>query len=92
MGRVMRVGFVVGEFPLLSETFVADQMAGLLARGFDVEVVCDRTKGDDRIEPAKRADGDAARQNSTLRAMGHGTQQICTAAAAAPAIQGFDRS
>jgi len=33
MGRVMRVGFVVGEFPLLSETFVADQMAGLLARG-----------------------------------------------------------
>ncbi len=50
MGRVMRVGFVVGEFPLLSETFVADQMAGLLARGFDVEVVCDRTKGDDRID------------------------------------------
>jgi len=46
----MRVGFVVGEFPLLSETFVADQMAGLLARGFDVEVVCDRTKGDDRID------------------------------------------
>ncbi|MEP6568088.1 MAG: glycosyltransferase, partial [Mesorhizobium sp.] len=46
----MRVGFVVGEFPLLSETFVLDQMAGLLARGFDVEVVCDKTKGDDRID------------------------------------------
>ncbi|UVK39159.1 glycosyltransferase [Mesorhizobium sp. AR10] len=46
----MRVGFVVGEFPLLSETFVVDQMAGLLARGFDVEVVCDKTKGDDRID------------------------------------------
>ncbi|ESY68317.1 glycosyltransferase [Mesorhizobium sp. M0051] len=46
----MRVGFVVGGFPLLSETFVVDQMAGLLARGFDVEVVCDRTKGDDRID------------------------------------------
>jgi len=46
----MRVGFVVGEFPLLSETFVVDQMAGLLARGFEVEVVCDRTKGDDRID------------------------------------------
>ncbi|RWX61715.1 colanic acid biosynthesis glycosyltransferase WcaL [Mesorhizobium sp. M4B.F.Ca.ET.089.01.1.1] len=46
----MRVGFVVGEFPLLSETFVADQMAGLLERGFEVEVVCDRMKGDDRID------------------------------------------
>ncbi|UCI07720.1 glycosyltransferase [Mesorhizobium sp. B1-1-8] len=46
----MRVGFVVGEFPLLSETFVVDQMAGLLTRGFDVEVVCNRVRTDDRID------------------------------------------
>jgi colanic acid/amylovoran/stewartan biosynthesis glycosyltransferase WcaL/AmsK/CpsK len=46
----MRVGFVVGEFPLLSETFVVDQMVGLLRRGFDVEVVCHRIKADDRID------------------------------------------
>ncbi|MER8903944.1 glycosyltransferase [Mesorhizobium sp. M0772] len=46
----MRVGFVVGEFPLLSETFVVDQMAGLLARGFQVEVVCEKMQGDHRID------------------------------------------
>jgi colanic acid/amylovoran biosynthesis glycosyltransferase len=36
----MRVGFVVGQFPMLSETFVISQMAGLLKRGFEVGVVC----------------------------------------------------
>lgn len=36
----MRIGFVVGQFPQLSETFVVGQMAGLLRRGFEVEVVC----------------------------------------------------
>ncbi|ACP23576.1 putative colanic acid biosynthesis glycosyl transferase (plasmid) [Sinorhizobium fredii NGR234] len=36
----MRVGFVVGQFPMLSETFVIGQMAGLLRRGFKVDVVC----------------------------------------------------
>lgn len=36
----MRIGFVVGQFPQLSETFVIGQMAGLLKRGFEVEVVC----------------------------------------------------
>ena len=36
----MRIGFVVGQFPQLSETFVIGQMAGLLQRGFAVEVVC----------------------------------------------------
>ncbi|MDG4882485.1 glycosyltransferase [Mesorhizobium sp. WSM4884] len=46
----MRVGFVVGEFPLLSETFVIDQMAGLLSRGFDVEVICTRIGSDGRID------------------------------------------
>ncbi|WEX74438.1 glycosyltransferase [Sinorhizobium numidicum] len=36
----MRIGFVVGQFPLLSETFVIGQMAGLLRHGFNVNVVC----------------------------------------------------
>jgi colanic acid/amylovoran biosynthesis glycosyltransferase len=36
----MRVGFVVGQFPMLSETFVIGQMAGLLKRGFEVGVIC----------------------------------------------------
>ena len=46
----MRVGFIVGEFPLLSETFVIDQMAGLIARGFEIEVLCNRVRCDDRID------------------------------------------
>ncbi len=36
----MRLGFVTGPFPQLSETFVIGQMAGLLRRGHTVEVVC----------------------------------------------------
>ncbi|WEJ08657.1 hypothetical protein [Sinorhizobium prairiense] len=36
----MRIGFVVGQFPQLSETFVIGQMPGLLRRGFEVDVVC----------------------------------------------------
>ncbi|QPB24842.1 glycosyltransferase (plasmid) [Rhizobium sp. 007] len=36
----MRVGYVVGRFPVLSETFVINQMAGLLQRDFEVGVVC----------------------------------------------------
>ncbi|MDK1493481.1 glycosyltransferase [Sinorhizobium sp. 7-81] len=36
----MRIGFIVGQFPSLSETFVVGQMAGLLRRGFTVDVVC----------------------------------------------------
>jgi colanic acid/amylovoran biosynthesis glycosyltransferase len=36
----MRVGFVVGQFPTLSETFVISQMGGLLQRGASVGVVC----------------------------------------------------
>jgi colanic acid/amylovoran biosynthesis glycosyltransferase len=36
-----RICFVVGHFPLLSETFVLDQIVGLAARRFDVSVVCD---------------------------------------------------
>ncbi|MFT4181801.1 MAG: glycosyltransferase [Rhizobium sp.] len=37
----MRIGFVVGRFPTLSETFVISQMAGMLERGFEVGIVCD---------------------------------------------------
>lgn len=49
----MRVGFVVGRFPSLSETFVISQMAGLKRRGFDVDVVCNGVAKDDRIDRRK---------------------------------------
>ncbi|MGY5802064.1 glycosyltransferase [Rhizobium sp. LEGMi12c] len=37
----MRIGFVVGRFPTLSETFVISQMVGLMKRGFEVGIVCE---------------------------------------------------
>jgi colanic acid/amylovoran biosynthesis glycosyltransferase len=42
----MRVGFVVSQFPRLSETFVASQVTALAQRGFEVSVVCDRIGSD----------------------------------------------
>ena len=47
----MKIGLVVGEFPLLSETFVISQIDGLLRRGYDVSIVCDRIGRDARIDP-----------------------------------------
>ncbi len=35
----MRVLFVVGQFPVLSETFILDQVTGLIDRGFDVTIL-----------------------------------------------------
>ena len=49
----MRVGFVVSEFPLLSETFVLDQMAGLLRRGFEIEVMCNAAGNDSQVDRRK---------------------------------------
>ncbi len=37
-GRTLRVAFVVGIFPVVSETFVIDQVAELLERGVAVEI------------------------------------------------------
>lgn len=34
----MRVLFIVGQFPVLSETFILNQITGLLARGHEVEI------------------------------------------------------
>ena len=48
----MRIGFVVGEFPLLSHTFVISQIEAMMRRGFDVSVICDRIGSDSRIDSA----------------------------------------
>ncbi len=51
MTRMIKVAFLVGEFPLLSETFVISQMVGLMQRGFQVTVVCDRVAKPEGIDP-----------------------------------------
>lgn len=74
----MRIGFVVGQFPQLSETFVVGQMAGLLKRGFEVEVVCNgisdshpANRGQEPIATLLKRTGDwwgaAARARPALR-------------------------
>ena len=45
-----RICFVVGEFPLLSHTFVISQIEGMMRRGCEVSIVCDRIGDDARID------------------------------------------
>ncbi|MFE4104667.1 glycosyltransferase [Almyronema epifaneia] len=37
----MKVAFIVGEFPVLSETFIINQITGLLDRGYSVDIYAD---------------------------------------------------
>jgi colanic acid/amylovoran biosynthesis glycosyltransferase len=46
----VRIGFVVGRFPSLSETFVISQMSSLLRRGFQVDVVCNGIADDEHLD------------------------------------------
>jgi colanic acid/amylovoran biosynthesis glycosyltransferase len=45
----MRIAFLLNRFPLLSETFILDQITGLIDRGHDVDVYVRADEG----EPAK---------------------------------------
>ena len=45
----MKICFVVNIFPSLSETFILDQIAGCLDRGFEVGVVCNAIGKDQNI-------------------------------------------
>jgi colanic acid/amylovoran biosynthesis glycosyltransferase len=44
-----RIGVVLGDFPIVSETFIIDQIAGLVELGFEVEVFCNKL-----LEPPQR--------------------------------------
>lgn len=37
----MRIAFIVGQFPVLSETFILNQITGLLERGHEVDIYAD---------------------------------------------------
>lgn len=47
----MRIAFVLGEFPVLSETFILSQITGLLDRGHDVEIFANRPASIDKTHP-----------------------------------------
>ncbi|BAZ46575.1 glycosyl transferase, group 1 family protein [Chondrocystis sp. NIES-4102] len=38
----MRIAFIVDQFPTLSETFILNQITGLIDRGHEVDIYCDR--------------------------------------------------
>ncbi|MDJ0594102.1 MAG: glycosyltransferase [Pleurocapsa sp. MO_226.B13] len=38
----MRIAFFVDQFPSLSETFILNQITGLIDRGYEVDIYCDR--------------------------------------------------
>lgn len=49
-GRLkMRVAFLVGGFPTLSETFILNQITGLLDRGHDVVIYATKSREDDLV-------------------------------------------
>ena len=48
-GRRLRVAFVVGRFPVLSEVFIINQIADLIDRGVDVEVFAFETGSVDHV-------------------------------------------
>lgn len=48
----MRIAFLLGEFPALSETFVLDQLTALIDRGHSVSIFAERTSRDEAVHPA----------------------------------------
>ncbi len=47
----MRIAFVVDQFPALSETFILGQITGLIARGHEVDIYCDRPENTTKTHP-----------------------------------------
>jgi colanic acid/amylovoran biosynthesis glycosyltransferase len=47
----MRIAFLVDQFPSLSETFILNQITGLIDRGHEVDIYCDRTGNFAQIHP-----------------------------------------
>jgi colanic acid/amylovoran biosynthesis glycosyltransferase len=47
----MKVAFIVNAFPVLSETFIVNQMTGLLDRGHDVDIYADQLGDTSKVHP-----------------------------------------
>lgn len=47
----MRIAFLVGHFPRLSETFILNQVTGLLDLGHDVDIYTDHMEGWSKVHP-----------------------------------------
>ena len=49
--RQMKIAFLVTEFPALSETFILNQITGLLDRGHDVDIFAIKRPDTDKVHP-----------------------------------------
>ncbi|MEL6788828.1 MAG: colanic acid biosynthesis glycosyltransferase WcaL, partial [Cyanobacteria bacterium J06607_15] len=47
----MKIAFMVCEFPILSETFILNQIAGLIDRGCEVDIYAEVKGNSDKIHP-----------------------------------------
>ncbi len=47
----MRIAFIVDQFPSLSETFILNQITGLIDRGHEVDIYCDRPSNTEQMHP-----------------------------------------
>jgi colanic acid/amylovoran biosynthesis glycosyltransferase len=47
----MRIAFLFDQFPTLSETFILNQITGLIDRGHEVDIYCDRSGNLTQIHP-----------------------------------------
>jgi len=48
----MKIAFLLREFPVLSETFILNQITGLLDQGHDVEIYADGPRGEGKVHAA----------------------------------------
>jgi colanic acid/amylovoran biosynthesis glycosyltransferase len=55
--KSLRIAFFVREFPALSETFILNQVSGLVALGHDVTIYAERPRDEPRIHPNVSRDG-----------------------------------
>jgi colanic acid/amylovoran biosynthesis glycosyltransferase len=47
----MKIAFIVGTFPVLSETFIINQIVGAIARGHEVDIYADEMGDPDKMHP-----------------------------------------
>jgi colanic acid/amylovoran biosynthesis glycosyltransferase len=64
----MRIAFIVGGFPLISETFILNQITGLMDLGHEVDIYARRSSPDRAVHPEVEKYGcSGAHAGSTCR-------------------------
>ena len=47
----MKIAFIIGEFPALSETFILNQVTGLIDRGHEVDIFANSKRKEPKVHP-----------------------------------------